>query len=91
MVDGVLIVKYIGPDGLASINIVYPIVYLNIAMGLLFGLGGSALIALKLGEEKRGEAKLILGNTIFLMMITGIFLTLAGMLFLVVWQIAQKT
>lgn len=82
IVDGIFVGKYIGPDGLASINIAYPIVYLNIAMGLLFGLGGAALIALKLGEEKKKEAKLILGNTIFLMMVTAIILTTVGMIFL---------
>lgn len=57
IVDGFFISKYVGSSGLSSSNIVYPVLNLIIAVGIMFSTGGSALIARKMGEHKEQEAR----------------------------------
>ncbi len=46
IIDGVFIGQGVGADGLAAINIGYPIVNFGAALSLMFGVGGSTLISL---------------------------------------------
>ena len=57
IVDGIFISRFLGSQALSSSNIVYPVLNLVIAVGVMFATGGSALIAKKLGEKKEQEAK----------------------------------
>lgn len=57
IVDGIFISRFVGSEGLSSANIVYPILNLIIAIGVMFASGGSALIAKKLGEGRQQEAR----------------------------------
>jgi putative MATE family efflux protein len=52
------------------------------AIGMLVGMGGGALISIRLGEGKREEAEKILGSCFFLFMILGITVTVLGQIFL---------
>ena len=56
-VDGVFVSRLVGTNALSSVNIVMPIVLMIMAIGTMFGSGGNALIAKKLGEGKNREAK----------------------------------
>ncbi len=57
MVDGVFVARYVGSEGLSAINIPYPAIMLCWSIGIMFGTGGGAICAIKLGEEKLKEAK----------------------------------
>ncbi len=57
MVDGVFVARYVGPEGLSAINIPYPAIMLCMAVGVMFGAGGGAFCAIKLGEGKLEEAR----------------------------------
>lgn len=57
IVDGMFVSQYVGSDALSAINIVYPIIYILIGIGIMFGTGGSAVVAKKLGEGKKQTAK----------------------------------
>lgn len=57
MVDGIFVSRLVGTDALAAVNIVYPIVSIVIAVGVMLGTGGSAIVALKMGEGKTEQAK----------------------------------
>lgn len=57
VVDGMLISNMIGTDALAGLNIVMPVASLLSALGFMFGSGGSAYIAKKLGEGDVLEAR----------------------------------
>lgn len=46
IVDGIFIGRGVGADGLAAINIGYPIINLGAALSLMFGIGGATLISL---------------------------------------------
>lgn len=57
IVDGIIVSRFIGTDALSAINIVFPAIIITIAIGVMLGTGGSAIIARKLGENKIQEAK----------------------------------
>ena len=57
MVDGVFVSKYAGTLSLSAVNIVYPMVSVVIAVGVMLATGGSAVIAKKMGEGRPLEAK----------------------------------
>lgn len=52
IIDGVFIGQGVGADGLAAINIGYPIVNFGAALSLMFGVGGSTLISLYPNNKK---------------------------------------
>ena len=56
MVDGLFIERYVGSLAISAINLYYPIISLFIAVGIMIGTGGNALIVKKVGEGKRKEA-----------------------------------
>ena len=57
MVDGIFVSKYVGSDALSSINIVYPLMSVSVGIGVMFGTGGSAIVAKTLGEGDSHRAK----------------------------------
>ena len=54
-VDGIFVARFVDTDALSAINISMPMAYLASAPGMMFGTGGNALIAKKIGEGKRQE------------------------------------
>jgi len=62
VMDRVFVGRGVGPEALAGVAIVFPLMLLVMAIGMLVGLGASSLIALKLGEGKREEAEAAVGT-----------------------------
>lgn len=56
-VDGIFVARLVSTDGLSAINITMPLIFLTSALGMMFGSGGNALVAKKIGEGKHREAK----------------------------------
>ena len=56
-VDGIFVARWVDTDALSAINITMPMIYLASALGMMFGTGGNALVAKKLGEGKQREAQ----------------------------------
>ena len=56
-VDGIFVAQWVNTDALSAINITMPMIYLASALGIMFGTGGNALVAKKLGEGKEREAR----------------------------------
>lgn len=44
LVDGILIGQYIGPEGLASFNLVFPVFSFVVAIAVVIATGGSAIV-----------------------------------------------
>ena len=70
IIDGYFVGNYVGPIGLASINIAYPIFSILFGVGLMFAVGGSVMVSKLLGENKKQEAlnvfsKIIISVTVF--------------------------
>lgn len=57
IVDGIFVSRFAGSDALSSLNIVYPVLNLLIAVGVMLATGGSAVVSKQLGEGKTEEAK----------------------------------
>ena len=56
-VDGMFVARLVNTDALSAVNIVMPLVFIASGIGTMFGSGGNALIAKKLGEGKAQEAR----------------------------------
>lgn len=74
IVDGIFISRYIGSDALSSLNIVYPVINIVIAIGMMLATGGNAIISKKLGEENEEQARSALSMFVFVGFILGIIL-----------------
>ncbi|MDY0210282.1 MAG: MATE family efflux transporter [Acholeplasma sp.] len=72
----------LGKAGLAGITIAFPIMIILIGVGILFGVGGATLFSIKLGEKKKKEAEVVLGNSFALLIISGLFFMVLGQIFL---------
>ncbi|ABX41967.1 MATE family efflux transporter [Lachnoclostridium phytofermentans] len=70
----------IGDIALAGVGVCGPIVTLLSSFGTLVGLGGSILMAMKMGEQKKKEAEQILANSFLMLLILSGTLTLIFLL-----------
>ena len=66
IVDRIFIGHGVGPMAIAGLALTLPMMNMGAAFGAMVGMGGGALISIRLGERKRHEAEQILGNTLFL-------------------------
>lgn len=62
VMDRIFVGRGVGAEALAGVAIVFPLMLLVMAVGMLVGMGASSLIALKLGEGKREEAEAAVGT-----------------------------
>ena len=53
IVDGIFIARYVSADALAGLNIAYPVVGILIAVTFMFGSGGSAFVAHRMGMKRQ--------------------------------------
>lgn len=57
VVDGIFIGQYVGADGLAGINVAWPIIGSILGVGMLLGVGTGALVSIRQGEGDYEGAK----------------------------------
>jgi len=62
IVDGIFIGHYIGADGLAGINLAWPIIGCVLGVSMMIGVGTGALVSIKQGENNNAEAKKVLAS-----------------------------
>ena len=75
MVDGLFIERYVGDLAISAINLYYPVVSLFIAVGIMIGTGGNAVIVRKVGEGKRKEAGQTFSRVIVFTVLIGALIT----------------
>ncbi|WP_026510522.1 MATE family efflux transporter [Butyrivibrio sp. LC3010] len=81
IVDGLFIEKFIGDLAIASINLYFPIITMIIAVGVMIGTGGNAMIVLKVGEGKRKQAGETFSRIIVFSVLLGLAITVLLLLF----------
>lgn len=82
VVDGLFVSNLAGKTPFAALNLIYPFIMFLSVVGFIFGSGGSALIAKKLGEGKSDEANRIFSMLVCAGALAGIFFAAVGMPFL---------
>lgn len=81
-VDGIFVVRWVNTDALSAINITLPLTYVASALGMMFGSGGNALVARKIGEGKLQEAREDFSLLMVVAFAFSVVLTLLSFLFL---------
>lgn len=82
IVDQIFIGQGVGVLGNAATNIAFPLSTICIALGLLFGIGGSTKFSLELGAGRTDQAAKAVGNAISLLAISGTTLFIIVIIFL---------
>ncbi|MCI8654078.1 MAG: MATE family efflux transporter [Angelakisella sp.] len=87
VVDGFFVSNYVGKTPFAALNLIYPFLMLLGALGFMMGTGGTAIVARKLGEDRKKEANAAFSMLVEATVIGGVILTAGG--FLVLRPIAR--
>lgn len=82
VVDGLFVSNFVGKTPFAAVNLVWPFIMMLGCVGFLFGTGGSALIAKKLGERKPQEANRLFSLFVYSAAVLGLVILVAGQLLL---------
>ena len=80
IVDGVLTSRLVGENALAAINIAYPAISVMLAVGIMLGTGGSAVVGHRMGAGDMEGARRTFGFLALTAVCTGGVFTLAGCL-----------
>lgn len=82
IVDGIFISRLLGSNALSAANIIYPVLSILIAVGIMLATGGSAIVATKMGEKKEQEARQNFSLITVTALIFGILSLIFGNLFI---------
>ena len=91
-VDTVFVARFVDTNALSSINIVCPVINIIVGLGTMLATGGSAIVAKKMGSGKTDEARSNFTLIIITGIITGLFITVIGLLFLdeIIWGLGAS-
>lgn len=76
-IDGIFIGQVVGAEGLAAMNLCWPVFGIIIGIGMMIGMGSSAHSSIARGQGDLRRARTILGNGVVLMLLAGLLQTLA--------------
>lgn len=76
IVDGIFVSNFAGTTAFAAINLMWPAIMLLGAFGLMFGTGGSALVAMIIGQGDRERANRAFTMIVRSMLILGLITTI---------------
>lgn len=82
MVDGVFVSRLVGTSALSAINIVYPLINLVVAIGIMLATGGSAVVAVNMGEGDSKTAKENFTAITIITLIIAFIISIAGFIFI---------
>ena len=82
VVDGIFVSNFVGKTPFAAINLIMPVCMIMGSIGFMIGTGGSALISMTLGQGDRKRANEIFSLLIYVSSISGVILSLLGIIFL---------
>lgn len=83
LVDRYFINLATGPIGLAGASIVFPYVLLITAFMMLISTGSTTLISFALSQKKIDEAEKVVGNTLIMVILVSLGVTLCSFIFLI--------
>lgn len=83
MVDRIYLGHLPGASALAltGVGLTFPIITMIMAFTNLFGVGGAPLCSIARGEKDEARAEKIMGNTLTMLLLTGVVIMIVGFLF----------
>ncbi len=78
IVDRIFIGQGVGAIALSGLSVVFPIMILVAAFGMLIGIGAGVRISIYLGKKEVTQAEKVLGNSFVLMVLVAILVTIIG-------------
>jgi len=82
VVDGLFVSNFVGKTSFAAVNLIYPFINIFGGIGFMLGTGGSALVAMTLGEQKPEKAKRYFTMMIWVTVLVGIVISTIGIAFI---------
>ncbi len=82
IVDGIFISRYVGTVALSALNMVFPVMSIEMGIGIMLSTGSSAIIAKKMGLGKPKEAKVLFSFIVLLSGCIGIVVAILGNVFI---------
>ena len=82
IINRIFVGNKIGADALSGVAVLFPIFIIIYGISFMIGMGGQTNVSIKLGEKKYEEAEKILGNTLSLIIIASIIISLTILIFL---------
>lgn len=81
IVDRAFVGRGVGFIGIAATTVAFPIMIIFMATSMLIAIGATALISIRLGEQKKEEAEKIAANAMLLLILFPLLLTIVYLLF----------
>jgi putative MATE family efflux protein len=82
VVDRIFVGRGVNEIALGGLSLVLPLMTINMAVAMLFGIGSANMISMRLGQGRREEAENALNHCFFLLLFMGILSTVLGMIFM---------
>jgi putative MATE family efflux protein len=82
VVDSIFVGQGVGEIGLVAVTLAFPLMVVLMAVGMFVGLGAAALVSIRLGQQDKDGAEMILGNAVTLMIILVLLTTAVSLTFL---------
>ena len=78
VVDGFFVSNFSGKNALAAVSFIYPYIMIFGAIGFMLGTGGTALIAIRLGEGEKEKANQTFSMMVYVTIALGILFSIFG-------------
>ena len=82
VVDRIFVGRAVGRLGIAGIAVSLPYTLILLAFAMWIGFGASALVSIRLGQQRKEAAEQVLATALVLLLIASALLTVAGWVFL---------
>lgn len=82
VVDGFFVSNFAGKTPFAAVNLIMPILMIAATVGLIFGTGGSAIVAKALGEGDKPRANRYFSLFVYIAFALGVVFAIAGIVFI---------
>lgn len=82
VVDGFFISNFVGKTPFAAVNFIMPFLMILGSLGFMFGTGGSALVAVTIGQGNRERANRLFSLLVYVSLCCGICIAVLGIVFI---------
>ncbi len=82
VVDGLFVSNFVSKEAFSALNLIYPFIMMIGAVGMMFGTGGTALVAKTLGEGKGERANGLFSLFVYTILAVGVACAVLGIAFM---------